>query len=1111
MATLPNSRVVQIECIRVTGARVHNLKNVDFEIPHNALTVVTGVSGSGKSSLAFDTLYAEGQRRYVESLSAYARQFLERMEKPDVDEIDGIAPAVAIGQKNTTRYPRSTVGTATEIYDYLRLLYARIGQTFCAQCGAEVKKDSVDEVADRLLALPQQAGQPEGLRAYVLFPMFSTSIPAPGSPASAERDTATSGSSSGKLKASLIRKLKQARLLLLNDEPHPQAKSKPSSADHLKTRLFELRNRGFNRLFQNGEIYEFSTPESLLEIDFSRPVWVLADRLVLSSDSRQRLIDSLEVCYREGGEAVVEIPDLTADSVVENAGDVPQGLKPLAVDTLSARLKPCPDEGLNGGLKKVLAVSPDSIASISLATSSAAPFRLTFNERFECKTCRIAYEVPEPQLFSFNSPYGACPRCQGFGNTIGFDPQLVVPDPTLTLDQGAVEPWTKPRYRQFYNAFSKVAREHGVRLNVPFFQLTPEEKEMVWEGSDGSGKGSRRGWGVRAFFDYLERKKYKLHVRVFVSRYRGYTLCPDCNGGRLRKEAFLVKVAGRHIRSVCQMSIEQSRQFFDTVRLTPTQEAIADRILHEVRQRLRFLENVGLEYLTLDRLSSTLSGGEAQRIQLAASLGSSLVGTLYVLDEPSIGLHSRDTGRLIHILKELRDQGNTILVVEHDPAMMEAADYILDLGPGAGENGGRIQFAGTYADLLSRNSTLTGRYLNGDLRISLPSERRPVTVKQLKIHGAFAHNLKNIDVTIPLGLMCAVTGESGSGKSTLIHDVLFKALTGHDPESSANYWEESDLAMADGSELEELTAVNKRTCRRIEGTEYVQKVVLVDQSPIGRTPRSNPVTYIKAFDGIRSLFSSLPDARKRGYGPGYFSFNIPGGRCEACQGDGTVTVEMQFLADVQLICEECKGTRFKSGVLEIRYRGKNIHEVLQLTVREALAFFSGHNQIVHRLHILDEVGLGYLRLGQSATTLSGGEAQRVKLAAHLASKESESTLYIFDEPTTGLHFDDINKLLTAFRKLIENNGSILIIEHNLDVIKTADWVIDLGPGGGERGGYLVCYGTPETVANCADSYTGRYLRPVLEKHRQWGEEPFQEPSVSSGPSSVKKKPKLRLV
>ena len=1070
------------EYIRVRGARVHNLKNIDCDIPHNALTVVTGVSGSGKSSLAFDTLYAEGQRRYVESLSAYARQFLERMEKPDADEISGIAPAVAIQQRNTSRNPRSTVATATEIYDYLRLLFARAGQTYCAQCGAEVKKDSVDEVADRLLALPSEVGKSEGLRAYVLFPLIRPDQPhqkeQPGEPESAQE-----GHRATKPRVA-AEKLPKAK-----DDRH-------GSAERLKTRLFEMRKLGFNRLYQDGQVFEFSTPESLLEIHFSRPVWVLADRLVLAAESRQRLIDSVEMCYREGGEAVIEIPDLTAtsDSGVifpglegvssETHFQDPQRLKPQGRETNStrftARLKPCPDDepgSLHRFESRLAAGATEETKSAILPPGAAGePFRLAFNERFECKACRIAYEQPEPRLFSFNSPYGACPRCQGFGNTIGFDPHRVIPDPTLTLDQGAIAPWTKPRYRRFYNEFKREAQERGIRLDVPFFALTPEEKEFVWEGT--AGGRSRRGIGVAGFFAYLERKKYKLHVRVFVARYRGYALCPECKGGRLRKEADQVLVGGKDIRSVCRMSIERARKFFDTIRLTPAQEAIADRILEEVRQRLRFLENVGLEYLTLDRLASTLSGGEAQRIQLATALGASLVGALYVLDEPSIGLHSRDTARLIHILKELRDQGNTIVVVEHDASMMEAADHVLDLGPGAGENGGRVQFAGSYPELVSRSETLTGRYLRGELRINLPSRRRPVTKKQLKIQGALAHNLKNIDVTIPLGMMVAVTGVSGSGKSTLVHEVLYKAMGADIPETSTE------------EEWEGIQPTSQIRCRRIEGKEHIQAVVLVDQMPIGRTPRSNPVTYIKAFDAIRALFAQQPAARKRGYSPGYFSFNISGGRCEACQGSGTITVEMQFLADVELICEECKGTRYKSGVLEVLYRGKNIQEALQMTVREALAFFSGHSPITRRLQVLNEVGLGYLRLGQSATTLSGGEAQRVKLAGHLAFGASESTLYIFDEPTTGLHFDDINKLLAAFRKLIDSGGSILIIEHNLDVIKTADWVIDLGPEGGDRGGEVVCCGTPETVARRLASYTGQYLRRVLEKHRRWGEEPL---------------------
>jgi excinuclease ABC subunit A len=1036
---MPPGPPAATDAVRVRGCRVHNLKNIDFEIPHNRLTVVTGVSGSGKSSLAFDTIYAEGQRRYVESMSAYARQFLERMEKPDADEITGIAPSIAIRQKNTTRNPRSTVGTVTEIYDYLRLLYARVGQTYCWNCGREVKKESVDEVASKLLALAAQYGGADGLRAYVLFPMFRTAAGGGEQPVAATKNeqqvprrSAPQDDPTGEVVPTL------AKL---------PTRKEGSEAERLKARLFELRKLGFNRLYQNGQVYEFSTPESLLEIDFRQPVWVLGDRLVISPESRQRLIDGLEICYREGGEAVIEFPDAAA-----------------------------------GGGSKAGQEGP--------VVSAELPRHLAFNDRFECKTCRIAYEEPEPRLFSFNSPYGACPRCHGFGNTIDFDPDLVIPDPTRTLDEGAVDPWTKPRYRHFYHAFRKEARAREVRLDVPYCELSAKEKEFVWDGRV-EGKRGRRAWiGIHGLFAYLDRKKYKLHVRVFLSRYRGYALCPECKGGRLRKEAYWVKVgrgesrngSGKDLREVCQMSIEQVRRFFDGIQLSSFQEMIAGKILQEVRQRLAYLENVGLEYLTLDRLTATLSGGEAQRIQLASSLGSQLVGALYVLDEPSIGLHSRDTGRLLRILRELRDQGNTILVVEHDPAMMETADHILDLGPGAGEHGGRLQFSGTFEDLLTHSGSLTASYLRGDLRVNLPPERRKPSKKELRITGAFSHNLKNIDITIPLNLMVAVTGVSGSGKSSLIYDVLYEALRDRSAQPSL---QESNVRESTSVEGEQAAA--KMGCRRVDGTQHIKQVVMVDQSPIGRTPRSNPVTYVKAFDPVRTLFAEQAEARRRGYSPGYFSFNIPGGRCETCQGSGVVSVEMQFLADVELVCDDCKGTRFKPAVLEITYKGRNVHEVLQLTVKEALTFFGGVSAVLNRLRILEEVGLGYLRLGQSATTLSGGEAQRIKLAAHLAAKESEGTLYLFDEPTTGLHFDDINKLLAAFRKLLDHGGSVVVIEHHMDVIKTADWVIDLGPEGGDRGGEVVAVGPPEKIARAAKSYTGKYLRPVLERHRQWGE------------------------
>jgi excinuclease ABC subunit A len=710
--------------------------------------------------------------------------------------------------------------------------------------------------------------------------------------------------------------------------------------------------------------------------------------------------------------------------------------------------------------------------------------QLRFASRFECKTCGIRYEEPEPRLFSFNSPFGACPRCQGFGNTIDFDLNLVIPDSSKTLNEGAIEPWTKPKYRSLFADLKKFARQHDIPLDVPWQELERDQQQLIMEGEG-------RFPGIQGFFAWLERKKYKLHVRVFLSRYRGYAQCPDCGGARLRRDALQVKLEGKDICEVTALTVEQAARFFSELKLSPEETEIAGKILEQVQQRLKFLNDVGLEYLTLGRLASTLSGGESQRIQLATSLGSRLVGALYVLDEPSIGLHSRDTERLIHILHELRNLGNTILVVEHDPEVMRSADRILDLGPGAGENGGRVIASASYADLKKIPTSLTGRYLNEELRIQIPQTRRKPGTPAIRIEGARAHNLKNLSLEIPLGMLVAITGVSGSGKSTLVHDVIYQALAA-----------EKGITSGPGP------AVNG--FRKIGGGQYISDVVLVDQSPIGRTPRSNPVTYIKAFDAIREVFASTPEAQKRGYASGHFSFNIPGGRCETCQGDGTVTVEMQFLADVELICEDCKGTRYKPGVLEVRYKGKNIHEVLNLTVREAMHFFSGVPRITDKLRVLEEVGLGYLRLGQSATTLSGGEAQRMKLAAHLIpavrardfeaetpeekqerkkQRAGKGALYIFDEPTTGLHFDDVSKLLAAFRKLIDAGGSVLVIEHNMDVIKTADWIIDLGPEGGDRGGEVVIAGSPEAVAKSPKSYTGRWLSRILH---------FSENSQSNG-------------
>ncbi len=975
------------DSIVVRGARVHNLKNIDFEIEHNTLTVVTGVSGSGKSSLAFDTIYAEGQRRYVESLSAYARQFLERIEKPDVDLIDGIAPAVAIKQKNSTRNPRSTVATATEIFDYLRLLFARVGRTYCLLCGQEVKKDTVDEVVERLLALG------EGTRLNVFFPVQTQAPVAEekGSKKSrAKKKVAGGGLASG-----------------ANFE---------AISDAMKARLFDLRKRGFNRIFQNGQVFEFSTPESLLDVNFSEPVFGLVDRLVVSADQRSRIVDAVEIGYREAGEVIFET--------------VPQ------------------NENADGETAQ----------------------RLQFSQRFECKNDGSRYEEPEPRLFSFNNPYGACPRCQGFGNTIDFDLDLVIPNKGKTLNEGAIEPWTKPKYRPLFTELKRFARTAEIPLDVPWYELDAEQQALIVDGGRGFG-------GVRGFFQHLERKKYKLHVRVFLSRYRGYSLCSTCGGSRLRVEARQVKIDGKNVCQVCSMTVEEAAGFFGQLTLSTEQAAIAEKLLIELQERLRFLNEVGLEYLTLDRLASTLSGGEAQRIQLATSLGSRLVGTLYVLDEPSIGLHSRDTHRLIKILHDLRDLGNTILVVEHDPDIMRAADRILDLGPGAGENGGKVVGAGTYNEILKMPHSLTGRYLGDELHIQIPQKRRQPGPHKIRITGARAHNLKRIDLEIPLNMLVAITGVSGSGKSSLLHDVLYQALAIAKRQTNGG----PSVVLWDS----------------IDGEDFLDEVVLVDQSPIGRTPRSNPVTYIKAFDIIRELFASLPEAKKRGFPAGHFSFNVPGGRCENCQGDGTVTVEMQFLADVELICDECKGTRYKPQVLEIHYKGKNIHEVLNLTIREALKFFAESPRLTEKLRVLDEVGLGYLRLGQSATTLSGGEAQRMKLAAHLqpgarpvsrllsssgegdGPKRKRRMLYIFDEPTTGLHFDDVSKLLSAFRRLIDAGGSIVVIEHNLEVIKTADWVIDLGPEGGDRGGNLVGFGPPEAIAELKNSYTGQYLKQIL--------------------------------
>jgi excinuclease ABC subunit A len=941
------------QAIEVRGARVHNLKNVFVSLPHNKLTVITGVSGSGKSSLAFDTIYAEGQRRYVESLSAYARQFLERMDKPDVDEIHGIAPAIAIRQKNSTRNPRSTVATQTEIYDYLRLLYARAGQTFCHVCGREVKKDSPESAADEVLATLEA-----GTRFYVLFPILEES---------SRKDA------------------KAAK----------KTKAKTSATDlSVSAFLISLLQQGFSRLFRDGEVIELTRPEDYTFPDFAG-TYVLIDRLKADADIRQRLVDSLEICFREGHAAHI----ITANSKLE---------------TDNSKLV------------------------------------LKYSDRYVCKYDGTAYEEPEPQLFSFNSPFGACPTCQGFGNTIGVDYGLVIPNPLVSIKDGAVEPFTRPQHAWAQKELLKYAASANIDVKVPYADLPDFQQNCIIYGDE--------GWrGVKGFFQWLETKKYKLHVRVFLAKYRGYTKCPDCGGSRLRQEARDVKIGGRSLPEILDLSISDAFAFFDSLELSEERTKIAEKLLLEIRRRLKFLVDVGLDYLTLSRLAATLSGGEAQRIQLATNLGSLLVGTLYVLDEPSIGLHPRDNARLVKILENLRDIGNTLLVVEHDEETMRAADHVIDIGPFAGELGGEVVFEGSFDALLKDKTSLTAKYLRGDAEIKVPQKRRKPGKEKITISGAREHNLQNVSVDIPLEMLVCVTGVSGSGKSTLIHDVLYAGL-----KKQRGEWN-SHVGLF----------------KEITGGENIHEIVLVDQSPIGRTPRSNPVTYIKAYDAIREVFAATQGAKTKGFASSHFSFNVPGGRCETCQGSGTVVVEMQFLADVELTCEDCRGTRFREEVLAIKYKGKNIAEALDLTVREAIMFFKDAKKIVNKLKVLDAVGLGYLRLGQSATTLSGGEAQRVKLASHLAQTSNSKTLFIFDEPTTGLHFEDINKLLAAFRALIDNGASLLVIEHNLDVIKTADWLIDLGPEGGVGGGNLVGVGTPEDIAAIAGSHTGKYLNQIL--------------------------------
>ena len=916
--------------IVVKGARVHNLKNIDVEIPRNKLTVVTGVSGSGKSSLAFDTIYAEGQRRYVESLSSYARQFLERMDKPDVDHMHGISPAMAIQQKTTGSNPRSTVGTSTEIYDYVRLLFARIGKTISPVTGKVVKKDNPGSIINELF---EQFD--EKTRFYVLFPLQM-------------RD--------GRKPAEQFDVLKEKGL----------------------TRLLNVDDESILDLTRDEYKPEKIKPENYR---------VLVDRLAIKKDdaTRSRIAESIETAFQEGnGYCRIKIRD----------GE-----------------------------------------------------ELAYSERFE--EDGVEYLEPSPQMFSFNNPYGACDSCEGFGKVSGIDEDLVIPDHDKSIRAGAVAPFDSPKFSSYLRDFVRVAAKEQIPIDVPYSTLSKEAKRILWKGKDGYA-------GIYGFFEDVKSQFYKVHMRVLYSRYRGYSRCPECEGYRVRRDALFVKIGGLHIGEVTEMTIGYAREFFDNLEITEFEKSVAGQILYEIRKRLKYLDEVGLDYLTLDRLTNTLSGGESQRISLANSLGSSLIGSLYVLDEPTIGLHPRDNDRLITILKSLRDIGNTVLIVEHDPEMMKAADNIIDIGPFAGTYGGEIVFTGPYSELLGAN-TLTGKYLSGRMSISVPKMRRKGNGKSLLVEGASEHNLKNIDVEFPLGKLVCVTGVSGSGKSTLVHDTLYASI-----QKKIGTWKEK---------------VGRN--RGVSGIRNIEAVEMVDQSPIGRSTRSNPATYTKAFDGIRDLFANTRQSKIMGYTPGHFSFNVPGGRCEACQGEGVQKIEMQFMADIELVCEECGGTRFRKDVLQVKYRGQSIHDVLEMNISDAIEFFVDEAAIIKKLQPMEDVGLGYLRLGQSATTLSGGEAQRVKLAKFLSKTNTEKTLYFFDEPTTGLHFEDIAKLLKSFNELVDNGHSVIIIEHNLDVMKSADWIIDIGPEGGFRGGQIVATGTPEDVAKVDKSHTGRFLKEAL--------------------------------